>query len=126
MTAELAVTFPVVVLALAVVLLAGSLAQAGVSCVDGARAAARAVSRGDPHHVAVEQAHRVVDGAAVEIVEAGTGGSGQAASGGAGGTGLVAVRVSLAVAGSSGLAWGDGSWALPVTCQAHAWLEARP
>lgn len=115
MTAEVAVTFPVVLLALAVVLLAGSVARAGVACVDGARAAARAVSAGEPTEVAVRQAHGVLDRPA--RVDVG-------ATGPAVGPGLVQVSVSLDVLPAFVPSWTDGSsWRVPVTCRAAAWSE---
>lgn len=115
-TAEVAVTFPVVLLALAVVLLAGSVARAGVACVDGARAAARAVSAGEPAETAVRQAQGVLDRPARVDV-----GSGRA---GASGPGLVQVSVSLDVVPSFVPSWTDGSsWRVPVTCRAAAWQE---
>ncbi|WP_380169426.1 hypothetical protein [Jannaschia sp. R86511] len=119
MTAEVAVTFPVVLLALTVVLFAGSVGRAGVACVDGARAAARAVSAGEPAGVAVAQARAVLDRPASVSVAAGAGG-------GVGGTagGLVEVVVGVDVVPAVVPGWVDrGSWRLPVTCRAHAWLE---
>lgn len=115
MTAEVAVTFPVVLLALAVVLLAGSAARAGVACVDGARAAARAVSAGEPAAQAEVRARGVLDRPA----RVSLGGAG-----GTGGEGLVEVTVSLDVAAPVVPSWMDGSsWQLPVTCRALAWRE---
>lgn len=111
-TAEVAVTFPVVLLALAVVLLAGSVARAGVACVDGARAAARAVSAGEPADQVEARARSVLDRPA------------RLSLGGAGGDGLVEVSVSVDVTAPVVPSWVDGSsWQLPVTCRALAWRE---
>ncbi|MGJ7439830.1 hypothetical protein [Aquipuribacter sp. MA13-6] len=118
MTAEVAVTFPVVLLALAVVLLAGSVARAGVACVDGARAAARAVSAGEPAEVAVGHARGVLDRPA--RVDVGT----RAAPTGSSGPGLVQVSVSLDVVPAFVPSWTSGSsWGVPVTCRVAAWPE---
>lgn len=112
MTAEVAVTFPVVLLALAVVLLAGSVARAGVVCVDGARAAARAVSAGEPAEQAEARARGVLDRPA------------QVSLAGLGGEGLVQVSVSVDVAASVVPSWADQAlWQLAVTCRAQAWKE---
>lgn|GEM_PF-1234881 len=112
MTAEVAVTFPVVLLALAVVLLAGSVARAGVVCVDGARAAARAVSAGEPTEQAEARARGVLDRPA------------RVSLAGPGGEGLVEVSVRVDVAAPVVPSWVDGSsWQLPVTCRALAWRE---
>ncbi len=117
MTAEVAVTFPVVLLALAVVLLAGSVARSGVACVDGARAAARAVSAGEPVETAVRQAQGVLDRPA--RVDVGVPGPA-----GVSGPGLVQVAVSLDVVPSFVPSWTDrSSWRVPVTCRAAAWPE---
>lgn len=117
MTAETAVTFPVVVLALAVVLLAASTGRAAVACVDGARGAARELSRGEDVGSAVARARGVLDRpAAVEVSPTGSA------------PGLVRVQVTVG-AGPSGAAggapggWGVLSWQPPVSCTAHAWLE---
>jgi hypothetical protein len=112
-TAVVAVTFPVVVLALAVVLLAGTLSRTGVACVDGARAAARAVAAGEAPAVAVARAHAVVGADASVHV-----GPGDTA-----GLFRVDVRVHpVAVAP----AWARDGWRIPVTCSAHGWSEQQP
>lgn len=104
-------TFPVVVLALAVVLLAGSLGQAAVACADGARAAARALSRGETAAVADGEARAVIGRPATV-----------SASGG-GGPAPGLVRVDVEVRTASVTSVGPGSWQLPVRCSAHAWTE---
>ena len=124
MTAEVAVTFPVVVLALAVVLLAGSVAGAGVACVDGARAAARAVSAGEPTAVALARARAVLDRPARVQLGAASGADGPGGPGGGTGAGLVVVAVSVDVVPAVVPAWtGGASWRVPVTCRARAWRE---
>lgn len=114
MTAEVAVTFPVVVLALAVVLLAGTLSRTGVACVDGARAAARAVAAGEAPDVAVARAHAVVgEDASVRV-----------GPGGAAGLFRVDVRVHPVVTVAP--AWAQERWRVPVTCSVHGWSEPQP
>lgn len=115
MTAEVAITFPVVLLALAVVLLAGSVARAGVACVEGARAAARAVSAGEQPGVALDRARAVLDRPARVQVAGGDGAAGE---------GMVVVTVGVDVVPAVVPTWTDvASWRLPVTCSAHAWRE---
>ena len=116
-TAEVAVTFPVVVLALAVVLLAGSLAQAGVTCVDAARAAGRVLARGETTTAAAAAARQVA-GRPVEVQVVAAGG-GVAAAGG-----LVVVTARVDAAPALVPAWVDPTaWRLPVTCTARTWSE---
>lgn len=123
-TAEVAVTFPVVLLALAVVLFAGSAARAGVTCVDGARAAARAVSAGEAPAVAVAQARAVLDGPAEVVIGGATSARGAGPSGAPGAGGLVTVTVRLDVGAAVVPTWSDTRvWRVPVSCRAHAWRE---
>lgn len=130
MTAELAVTFPAVVLALAVVLFAGSVAQAGVSCADAARAAGREVARGGSAAAATAVARQVA-GRPVQLQVTG-GATGPAAPGGAGGPGsgggaaggLVVVTARVEARPGVAPSWGEMSgWSLPVTCRARAYRE---
>ena len=117
-TAEVAVTFPVVVLALAVVLLAGSLAQAGVTCVDAARAAGRVLARGETTTAAAAAARQVA-GRPVEVQVVAAGGGVAAAAGG-----LVVVTARVDAAPALVPAWVDPTaWRLPVTCTARTWSE---
>ncbi|MFC3689575.1 hypothetical protein [Aquipuribacter hungaricus] len=119
MTAEVAVTFPAVVLALAVVLFAGSVAQAGVSCADAARAAGREVARGGSAAAATAAAQQVA-GRPVQLQLAGGGGG---AGGGAAG-GLVVVTARVEARPGVVPSWGEMSgWSLPVTCRARAHRE---
>ena len=105
-------TFPLVVLALAVVLLAGSVAQAAVSCADGARAAARALSRGEPVSVAVAQAQSVLAHPAA-VTAARTGPP----------PGLVRVEVAVSSPGAGVGGWSGVGVPVLVRCSAHAWVE---
>jgi hypothetical protein len=120
-TAEVAVTFPVVVLALTVVLLAGSAARAGVACMDGARAAARALAAGEQPETAVSRARSVAGGSAVVTVE---GPSAVPATDGAVTAGLVTVEVVVGAGPVVSPPWVDrAAWRLPVACAARAWVE---
>ena len=111
-TAEVAITFPVVVLALAVVLLAGSVAQAGVTCADAARAAGRVLARGETVAAATATAQQVAGrGVAVQVAPAGGG--------------LVVVTARVDAVPALVPTWADpNAWRLPVTCRARAWPEA--
>ena len=121
-TAELAVTFPVVVLALALVLFAGSVAQAGVTCVDAARAAGRVLARGEPAGAAVAAGEQVA-GRPVSI-QVSPGSAGRSGGGGPQGGGLVVVTVRVDAGAALVPTWGDpAAWRLPVTCSARAWAE---
>jgi hypothetical protein len=120
-TAELAVTFPVVVLALALVLFAGSVAQAGVTCVDAARAAGRVLARGEPAGAAATAAGQVAGRPVSVQVSSGSGGR---SAGGPQGGGLVVVTVRVDAGPAPVPRWGDpAAWRLPVTCSARAWAE---
>lgn len=119
----MAVTFPVVLLALAVVLLAGSLARTQLACVDGARAAARAVSSGAGSAEAVAQAQAVLGRSATVDIGLARAGEGPGGPGGTGG-GLVTVSVALEVVPGAVPAWVEPSgWRLPVLCRSSAWQE---
>ena len=110
-TAEVAITFPVVVLALAVVLLAGSVAQAGVACADAARAAGRALARGETVAVATATAAQVA-GRPLAVQVAPSGG------------GIVEVTARVDAVPALVPTWVDPTaWRLPVTCRARAWQE---
>ncbi|HET8600402.1 MAG TPA: TadE family type IV pilus minor pilin [Segeticoccus sp.] len=75
-TAEIAVALPAVVLVLAMALAGVGVAIDQVRCVDAARAAARAASRGDPSGAVRAVALRVAPpGAAVEVGRSGGGGA---------------------------------------------------
>ncbi|MFC5382357.1 TadE family type IV pilus minor pilin [Aquipuribacter nitratireducens] len=104
MTAETAVTLPVVVLCLAVLLAVGAVTRAQVSCVDAARSAARALARGESPVVATGEARAVLARpAAVSVASPAP-------------DGPVEVTVRLDV-------HPPGVWSVPVTCRARAWRE---
>ncbi len=123
MTAEVAVTLPVVVLALAVVLFAGSVARGGVTCADAARAAGRALARGEAAGGAAAEAQRVA-GRPVQVEVAGGGAALPSVGGAPAGGSVVVVTVRLDVRPGLVPASGDASgWRVPVTCSARAWSE---
>lgn len=70
-TAELAVAFPAVILALALTLAAGQVGIAQVRCADAARAAVREAVRGEDAGTVVQQARRLGPAGAVVAVSRG-------------------------------------------------------
>ena len=116
-TAETAVCLPGVVVVLAALVWAVSVAAAQVSCVDAARTAARAVARGESVPAARAAARQALPGAGVEIRVAG---------------GQARVRVTARVAGPGrfdGLAVplrADAVAELEATGLGPAWSEALP
>jgi hypothetical protein len=104
---------PVVVLALAAVLATGALARAQVTCVDGARAVARALARGDDAVTARGEAAAVLGRTAAVRIEAGPDGTVQ-----------VGVQHEVRTWSPS---WAPGGLrGLGVTCEARAWPEPSP
>jgi uncharacterized protein (UPF0333 family) len=71
-TAEFALTFPAVVLALVLAIAVGQVVLAQVSCVDAARVGARQAARGEAAGVVVREAQLAgPDGAAVTVTRSG-------------------------------------------------------
>ncbi len=102
---------PVVVLALAVVLAGGALSAGALTCADSARAAARALARGDGAPAARAAGEAVLRGPGTVAVSAAP-------------SGMVAVRVTTRVRA-------PGALLLPadvttLSCTAHAWREPGP